>query len=720
MADNGSSNTGGSVAARAKREGGFRLSGGGRETAGGRFKSPTRRISGGGSSGRRNQPQREPERPKRTLEDLPSNVELTKQQKDFFDTLPQDQKDAFLISVASRRRQPTSVRLSPEQAEFQRGLSPDQQREFAKQVADRRVQPAAVKLTRPQFESQRSVPVADTGRFVKEIQEKSRSPDMVQRIEAGLGRDVNIFERSAVRFQQFTTPQSQKTAAKRTAQSFEAAGRRTLDVFAPGQPFGGKPAPATNRRDQLTDIFTNPAFIFGAPAVVATGAPTVGAAKSVLAKSQVGRFATGTAGAFARSQSIVIGSNIIGEATSPESEFVTSKRGRDALRKAFRAEEAALSQAGFARQFGSDISLLLGDKDAFEKSLESQGLKRSEIEAILRQRRFRGTGELLALVEVSRSAESLGRRNIQAIQKKGAPIGGGGFFRTAARAAPGIGSAGFLEGFTGTLAQQQARAQKFDMNKALGMGALGAGTAAGLGGIIGGLGVGSPAARRATKTAVSQRRLGKGVETLASIVDPFEKPGDVFQNFVERIQGRGGRGFEVGRTVSVRQQLPDIFNPSVARKGNLVSVRAQPAKKSQIQTKTKTRTNNFINTFERSQNEFRNLVPIPTRTDVTKFTETFSFNIPTPVEPIKTPANVPVTTTTPTLTPVPVVTPILRAPPPFFPPLGLGGGGSGKAVGRQTTKLVNELEASFNLIGGFALGRSATKRPAKKRGSKKK
>lgn len=515
---------------------------------------------------------------------------------------------------------------------------------------------------------------------------------------------------------------------------------------------------------------------------------------SSAAATRLGRFAKDLGITAAKGVAIVETGKFAGRVTAPaaQKEYIQP----ELLAAVERQKEAQVRQQQWYKQLAAELPVRaipggLGERafrsvygaeyeDIARQALIQQGIRGERLEtavkAAQRQSRFMATSEALALLEISRSSERIGRQRVteafKQLGKKGTTVSQkrvtGQLFKTAF---PAIAEAGAVEGFTQEISQQRARFKDIDIKTAGLMGALGAGTAGLLGGTI--------AATRLRKPATS-----KIIEYSTFVADPFEKPGDILQDLAEAAQKRI-TGKTAARPVIYTTAKPeDIVSFGVrgakapkAAKAPVVSFAPIPA---QIPEKAPKRTrvvspldqlSAFGQTFgtpaqtpvetKRKKTRVTKAVPILTPVEVPTFQQIIGGRPqpsppttvpPEPVPPVA-PVDVPVETGVPvdtdtitptptptnifnqifgTETPVPVPvtapisipvsiparTPQLRVPPPipFVFPFSLGAGATRRGKG---IKRVNELEAGRvllqNMLGG---GRPVRRSSSKKRGKR--
>lgn len=484
----------------------------------------------------------------------------------------------------------------------------------------------------------------------------------------------------------------------------------------------------------------------------------------------------------------------VGKETASEEQrrIIESPDFSGAVSAGFRAEQQALSkQSSFGipgtskgvslKSIGFQISpFLSGNKKAYREGAEqyykdlgyssAEAQKRAEV--VLRERKVRASGELASFLTISGTAERTGQKlltkEFSVLGKKGVEVAekeaGGLFFKKAFKA---IAPAGFVEGFSQEIAQQQARQQQKDIKAAAVMGGYGFLSAGVLGGTIAGLRIPKP-------------KTSKIIELGTYISDPFEKPGDILAD----IYGIGKRSI-TGEELPIPQvyrkfakprdsvvfgkspivETPGIITPTPSKTPTGVITPTKTEKpsdifsfekppKSQIMTPQKEEPLlNWDNLFRRSRTKktggyklpvlsisptaVKTPVQTPTKTPTPTSIISNIFGTPTPsptptpsktptpidiFSPTKTPTQTITGTPTPTFTPVsiPILTPIMRAPPPIPFGSGFDFGGSifGTRKGKRKT-YIDELAAAQKAF--FALSGMGYYAPKqKKRSSSKK
>lgn len=440
--------------------------------------------------------------------------------------------------------------------------------------------------------------------------------------------------------------------------------------------------------------------------------------------SKIGNFALGTGQ--------VIGKGIIGTVigTKATETLTTTPLQREILKdlrlkgirgQAFEEEAKALAQGGVKLPGGASVSLksvafevspfLSSRKDVFEKSVRRQLKERGfqgpvleeTAQAISKQRTAVSVGEATGLITSGAGSEAFGRSNVARAFSKG--------FQTTTkdrvlgintkifkRTFVPIAQAGFAEGVTQEVLQQQTREQPRNIKKALTLGGLGAVTAGTVGGIIAGSRVTSPG-------------LSKVVETGSFIADPFEKPGDILQDVFESANKR-----ITGRTPKRAQIVTTISPSSIINVGTTTPTTTRTP--TTVPVKTQTPINPIQNILGISTNPVTSPVKTPTNAVVPS---TVPVDIPIQ-SPVQTPTNpnvpIPINTDVPVPVPVnvpvniPVTTPIFKFPPPVPFGFDLSGGFGGSRGTRKRSKFVNELafgKGLFNQLTGVNINNN-TKR----------
>jgi len=282
-------------------------------------------------------------------------------------------------------------------------------------------------------------------------------------------------------------------------------------------------------------------------------------------KTPVGQFVSELAGTTARAVGIVEAAPVVSRLTAPKAQRAAIGRAgfRDVVAAGFAAQREAVSKIGIVPLPGKRIAetsptgkittraartLSFGSiagelpfvgnilsKGTFETTVRErfskQGLSGKDLNvavaAAKRQRIARNTGETVALLEVSRSSEAIGRGLVSKGFAKAAKAGttfpaSQTFGKVFKIAAPRIAVAGSVEGFSQEIAQQRARGRPINVKQAVGTGVFGAAAAGVLGGSIAGLRLRNP-------------KISKAIELSTFISDPFEKPGDLLQDLAESI-----------------------------------------------------------------------------------------------------------------------------------------------------------------------------------------
>lgn len=391
--------------------------------------------------------------------------------------------------------------------------------------------------------------------------------------------------------------------------------------------------------------------------------------------------------------------------------------GEKAILETLTPEEKAIAQSPeFKRQFGdiiqeqerkarekgiksaviSELSLLTLPKEEFEQLGRERGLTSQEIDTALKIRKQRGITEIAQNLNIARFSEGVGRREVsKAFQKaaeKGVKVPQRQAFSTVFKmSAPGIARAGAIEGFTQEIAQQRERQKDLDLKAAAIMGGIGAGSAGLLGGFIAG-------------TAVTKPGVSKVTETVASIVDPFEKPGDILEDITQATAKRLGRRTMPTPTVRVTGVTETFQFGATPQRGKVPKPKKAPKSRRPVKVPSLAIVSpvSIPEAIQQQQTGRRGdiLSPIPVepRPPITPTapsrTQTPA-DIFSPSEQIQTTINV--ATPAPVFTPVPVVTPLPRIPPPppISPSTGAGSG-AGARKGRRVFR--QELKEGLKLL----------------------
>lgn len=400
---------------------------------------------------------------------------------------------------------------------------------------------------------------------------------------------------------------------------------------------------------------------------------------------------------------------------------VARRGGDQGVRSAFKVEgfEDAFSRSMYAQEkknYGDawykgvlqELSPV-GNKGEFVRVMRDEGgklgLKGSELDdfvsAGLRQRTASQWVEPIQIVNWGRLSERIGRAGVSesfdVLGKKGVTIlEKESFGKLFGVSGAKIGIAGTLEGGGQEFSQQRSRNKPLDINKILGMSALGGATASVIGGSIVGTSVRKPATSRT-------------INFLANVVDPSEKPGDLLADFQEAGIKRLG----------VRVPSPSI-SVSGKRKGGVISFGGSDIisfgkSKSNVPVKSKVTSpaqlfQSVVGSPSSVTSEGGGVIPtvnpVPANNDVVvnPFSDVFApvsvnSNIPASV-PVGVNSNI--FSFTPT--PVSVVVPNPRLPPPLPFGFDLGGGGAGRGGGKGRRKYVDELSVGrgllFDMLGG--------------------
>lgn len=443
---------------------------------------------------------------------------------------------------------------------------------------------------------------------------------------------------------------------------------------------------------------------------------------SLTQKTWAGRTLVSGASALAQAEAAYQGTRLIGRATENEQQrLIRQSAGySDAYKVAFQAQDEAVRSRGIWQSIANELPVVGNylDRNTFRNTFTQRymeaGYSPAQAEAAanlaLRERNFASGGEAAGLLAVSRASESIGRREIafafEKAEQKGTQIlRNQAFGQIFKRTAPRIAVAGFIEGATSEIIQEQARQRKFSPKDVALMGGLGAGTAGLIGGTIAG-------ARAAQKNAVA-----RFIEVGTYISDPFEKPGDILQDVTEgvtrRLTGRAPRVPVITGAITSNDVLGLGVNtntPTKSNRGSVVPVLTN------INIPTLTPTPTPMPAWTPTPINIPSFANTPTPTPVPVPTPT-NTNLPTFAQ---TNTNVPVNTNVPINVPIniPVSTPVLRLPPPVPLDFGFNTSGYGRGSGKRKTFL-NELEASQKLfneltVGGFGLFGATQQKGTKK------
>lgn len=468
----------------------------------------------------------------------------------------------------------------------------------------------------------------------------------------------------------------------------------------------------------------------------AAKASKAGRVASKVRSNKVGRFTTDVIFTSAKGAAIVQGVKKGSAVTAPKDQrdIIGSSEFKQAMKAGFGAEQEALSKGNLFKAAAFEINPFFSDqKDVYEQTIrdqfKAQGYsgKRldSAVAAAKRQRRAAEVGEATSLLEISRSAERIGRRGVaDAFAKSaGKPIDekkiGSKIFK---KVFGPIAAAGVVEGTSQEVAQSFSRERDLEAKRIAIAGGIGGLTAGTIGGVIG-------------ATRPKRPVLSKTIEVGTFITDPFEKPGDLAQDAVELASRR-----LFGKTTRVpviSMSPPDkvanfgvgtqTFNSkkSRGRKGGKGKGRGKPSKVMSFDVATKAP----IPVGIPLPNIFGSPTNVPKPPTTVKVVGKRPTPVPTPVLPnipdvgVPTPPQVPISPNVPVNTNIPIGIPIpTRTPQPLVPPpapLGFGTGfGFGAGKGKKRRRVVNELQAGFDLLGKLGVVGAAPKR--KKRVSRKK
>jgi len=348
----------------------------------------------------------------------------------------------------------------------------------------------------------------------------------------------------------------------------------------------------------------------------------------------------------------------------------------------------------------------LYDKGAYDKELRRQGsllgYKGKELSDFVKAGKKLETsgnmGELVTLLDISRAGESTGRKlTAKAFQKQaGKEITQKKLpFTIFKIVSPKTAIAGFGEGVASEIAQQQTRIDTRKINEkiksALFLGGFGAVSAGVIGGFI-----------SSSQFAKSKKiiNMGKTTETLANIADPLEKPGDIFQDIVERIQKKYGKSV---KSATVREIKPKIYTLSVSssnptnEKNNMI---INTKSKTQTQSKSKNKKIYAIN------NAINNIIGTPTKTPIpTNEKNNMIINTKSKTQTeTKTETKNQTPAATPTNIPINIFSGFPRILPPTPLSLPVNQGGYGNYNIPKKNIYYNEIQKTLNALSGF-LGR---------------
>lgn len=374
------------------------------------------------------------------------------------------------------------------------------------------------------------------------------------------------------------------------------------------------------------------------------------------------------------------------------------------------ATESARPQ-GFIKGVAYDISggTFLGDKEKFKRTsfnyFISQGYSIDQATKLtsyaVRQKQVGGFSEGVIAVGVGGLTEGLGRKgvskNIKSLSSFNLPSSEA-FSYGAKKSFVPIAKAGFIEGVAVGTSTDILRGQNIDYKKAGYYGLAGAGTA----GVLGSIDVGLTT-KSAIKGTKGSKFLAKTYDVGLNVIDPTEKPGDIYRDFTE---------------TSVTRYTKRSYESPQVRTGNFAGVKVFSFTTSGGTTPTSTKTqrrSSFINTFSPTPTNTKTqsrtgvftptnvFTPTPTNTRTTTKT---NIGVYTP-STVFTPAmvNTPTTVNTPVDIPTPVITNKNVAGLPLFGVSGGRGGGVGKRGGQSFRYAPSVGAVLFNIRGKKAPSR---------------
>jgi len=451
----------------------------------------------------------------------------------------------------------------------------------------------------------------------------------------------------------------------------------------------------------------------------------------------VGRTAVQTGGAVIKGGLLVEGGSQVGTLTlsKEDKNLIKEFNINQALKSGFqKSSEQETWYKGFATElpYGSQLVDEQKMRQGIRENLKKQGLSGEKLkkaeDLTYRQGLFRSGGELAGLLEISRTSESIGRKQVAESfarkAQKGVTFESKKSFKKLFGASflP-IARAGFVEGVASETTQQVSRVQDANLKKAGLMGGFGFGSAGLIGGSIVGLSQKAPGASRA-------------IELGTYISDPLEKPGDLLQDVAERISGKSftRAGLKRVGVQGVGSKADDILRFATVKTPTPVNVFSSAKTKTSIKKGSNifSPSNIFssVNTNINQPTDFLGdtiinpFTPTPVKTPTPIDIPIFSPGVPTPSVPspgVPTPTNIMTDTQTdvPVNVPVnvpinvPIGVPLMRVPPPlpFFPGFDFSGSGSGRGGRRKSSRFVNELSVGLGFLKqqgignkGFSLG----------------
>lgn len=448
-------------------------------------------------------------------------------------------------------------------------------------------------------------------------------------------------------------------------------------------------------------------------------------AKAVLS-TRVGRFGTGLLTGVGETVAIIEVGKSFGtrNLTPQQKELLDSPLVREAIMRGRQAEIEAVNEGGFPVVFGEKSvnvnpraigfelvgTKLSGEKgrEAFEEgiraNLETSSLSDYEkslaVRAALVEKKSVDNSELAAFLNIARFSEGFGRREINRVFKD-VPVKGNVGVKTGFIAAPSIGTAGFIEGFSQEIGQQNVRELPLSLQNAAAMGGFGALSAAVLGGVIAGGGV--------VKSPTSRL-----VEYGSYVTDPFEKPGDLFQDVTEGALSRSRSRViaaqplfvgdskqlirDINPAISAVDTLPKTPGVIVGNEFSTLTTSLNPAARTKVLVPSQSQISSDV--FSSISNPVGSPVPSPVSSPI-KIPSTVDTRLNTPLNVLSNinfPVNVPVSSNTQT----PVTVPVVISEQGFFPlpfPSKPGGSdapltrkkGGKKKKGSATTSLFQQL-----------------------------
>lgn len=464
--------------------------------------------------------------------------------------------------------------------------------------------------------------------------------------------------------------------------------------------------------------------VLGSAPVRAVAGSSVGRAVQSVAGTNAGRWILGVGTVTAAGESVVQVTRGVARVTRGDVAGLTNRefesRFSDILGEnlAPRTENRGLSST--LRNIATELTLFTGNKQEFEniarRQFSEQGFSGAELDSLvsesLRTRVITGAGEIAAQLNIARSTEAFGRREVSrafalskvvARDRVGGEIGRRVFFP--------IARAGSAEGFAAVLTQSRIRGERAD-GQSLAIGS-------GLGFVSAGILGTAIAATRPNRRGVSA-----ALEFGANILDPFEKGGDLLQDATEASLRR--LGVPNPRVPVITQTLSPAQSVTVggfSDGGGSATFGADFAP-SQIRSSVPVNQNPLTPSFpvqvpvtvnQQPRGGGGGRVPVPVNFDVIVGQPPVPVPVPNVINPVQpdpvvpVPVNVPVPVPVPVNFAIPVVPSVFNIPPPL--PLSFGGGGASRGTGRGQRSYIDEVAAGAELSRILSTGAFPVPRP---------